>query len=166
MRILWRVFAGSLMAIGATFVAMAIGDLLTGGDGHTTTGVYAGLIVFFGAMAFGGWRIWRSTGSAASPGLRVAAEPTEFEVEQRILGAAWRAGGRVTIGEVAMACQVPIARAKQTLENMVSAGAAELLLTEGGDPVYRIGGLLDASEKQGATDPLADVLPGPARDRR
>jgi hypothetical protein len=160
MRIFWRVVGGSMVAIGGSFVAMAIGDLATGGDGHTTTGVYAGLIVFFGALAFGGWRIWASAGApAAALGQRVTVQPSAFEVEQRILGVAARTGGRVTIGEVAVVCQLPIAVAKQTLESMVTAGAAEMLLTEGGDPVYRIGGMLDAAEKEAATDPLADVLP-------
>jgi hypothetical protein len=71
----------------------------------------------------------------------------------------------VTIGEVALACSLPIARAKQTLERMVVEGAAELLLTDGGDPVFRIAGLLDPAEKEAATDPLADVLPGTDRRR-
>lgn len=167
MRILWRVLGGVMIAIGATFVAMAVGDVATGGDGHTSKGVYAGLIVFFGALAFGGWRVWVGAGAApGAAGSRVAAAPSAFEVEQRILGAAARAGGRVTIGEVAMVCQIPIAVAKQTLESMVTAGAAEMLLTEGGDPVYRIGGMLDPTDKQAATDPLADVLPGEVRERR
>jgi hypothetical protein len=64
-----------------------------------------------------------------------------------------------------MACRIPIARAKQTLESMVLAGAAEMLLTDGGDPVYRIAGLLGEGEKEAAVDPLDDVLPGTDRAR-
>src|SRR4029077_19384204 len=44
--------------------------------------------------------------------------------------------------------------------------AAELLLTDGGDPVYRIAGLLAAADKEAATDPLADVLPEAGRQGR
>jgi hypothetical protein len=163
MRILFRILGGSLMAVGAAFVAMSVVEAAGGGDGHTSLGVYAFIVVFFSAVAFGGLRLWQA--SRVSP-RRVSLELTAFDVEQRILAAAARSDGRVTIGEVAMACRVPIARAKETLERMVLAGAAELLLTDGGDPVYRIAGLLAAAEKDAATDPLADVLPGVDRQRR
>jgi hypothetical protein len=131
--------------------------------------VYAGLVVFFSAVALGGWRIWQgapSWGSGAGAQLRVAPEVAALEVEQRILRAAALSEGRVTIGEVAMVCRIPIAEAKQTLERMVLAGAAELLLTDGGDQVYRIAGLLPSAMKEAATDPLADVLPRAERRQR
>jgi hypothetical protein len=168
MKILWRILGGSLMAVGATFVATAVVEAASGGDGHTSRGVYAGLVVFFSAVAVGGWRIWQASSAWASSrgsSRRLAPELTAFDVEQRILGAAAQSEGRVTVGEVALACRIPIARATETLERMVAAGAAELLLTDGGDTVYRIAGLLPAAEKEAATDPLADVLPGADRRR-
>jgi hypothetical protein len=168
MWLLARILGGSLMVVGGAFVAMAVVEAASGGDGHTSGGVYAGLVVFFSGVAYGGWRLWRAPASSSPARSPTGARPelTAFDVEQRILAAAARSSGRVTIGEVAMACRVPIARAKQTLEAMVTAGAAELLLTDGGDPVYRIAGLLDAAEKDAATDPLEDVLPAADRQRR
>jgi hypothetical protein len=164
MRIFLRILGGSLMTVGGAFVAMAVVEAASGGDGHTSRGVYAFIVVFFSAVAFGGLRLWQAP-SRVSP-QRVSLELTAFDVEQRILAAAARSGGRVTVGEVALACRVPIARAKDTLDRMVLAGAAELLLTDGGDPVYRIAGLLAAAERDAATDPLADVLPGVDRQGR
>jgi hypothetical protein len=163
MRILGRILGGCLMAVGAAFVATALVEVAGGGDGHTTRGVYAFLVVFFSAVTFGGWQLWRASATAASPTTASPSALSAFEVEQRILAAAARSSGRVTVGEVAMTCRLPIARAKQTLDAMVVAGAAEMLLTDGGDPVYRIAGLLAESEKAEAEDPLADVLPGAGR---
>jgi hypothetical protein len=181
------------MALGAVLLAAVAVGIAGGGNGHTSRGVDAFLVVFLSAAVLGGWRIWQASSTGASSrgssqlgdparaarriasstgessrgsSQRVPSEITELDVELRILAAATQCEGRVTVGEVALACRIPIARAKETLERMVSAGTAELLLTDGGDTVYRIAGLLPAAEKEAAMDPLADVLPQADRRRR
>ena len=90
MWLLARIFGGSLMVVGGAFVAMAVVEAATGGDGHTSGGVYAGLVVFFSGVAYGGWRLWRAPASSSPSQAGAQPEFTAFDVEQRILAAGCR----------------------------------------------------------------------------
>ncbi len=145
--------AGLVVAlISAFFFAAALTELATGGDGTTSTGVYVGLIVFFGlAMAAGAWlawtRLWRAPGRAGHrpPPL------SEAEREQRILDLAERQGGRVTVAEAASRCDLTVAESKAALDRLVLHGVAELRVSEGGVLVYVFPGFLSDDEKARAS---------------
>ncbi|MCC7369446.1 MAG: hypothetical protein IT306_13545 [Chloroflexi bacterium] len=159
------------VAVGCLFfVAASVVELATGGDGKTSPAVYAGLLVFFGGMAavsgFGAWKLYRSrpaASGAARPGAGGTGggygyggppEPprTAEEREQRVLDLARAQRGRVTLPEVASACDMTVTDSKETLDTMVLQGIAELRVTETGVLVYVFPGFLSDEEKRGAQD--------------
>ena len=107
---------GCLAAVGvvialvsAFFVAAALVEAATGGDGKTSPGVYAGLVVFFGGTFAGGaYLVWRMlqkrpapAGAGRPAGQQAPAPPTEADRERQVLRFAESEHGRVTIPEVA-----------------------------------------------------------------
>lgn len=176
---------GCLAAIGAVialvsafFVAAAVVESATGGDGKTSPGVYAGLIVFFGGLMAAGaylaWRMLRSqpaSSGAARPGAdqagaarrpggqRGAGQPgsppppaTEAERERRVLRLAEQEHGRVTVPEVAARCNMTFEESKAELDRLVLHDVAEIQVTASGVLVYVFRGFLSDKDKAGATD--------------
>jgi hypothetical protein len=138
---------GVLIAIFSSFfVAAAIGDLVTGGDGKTGTGVLLGLLVFFLGTGFAGI-ILAKVGFQNPTGPKVV-ELTDFDKEQRILAFAGYMQGRVTASEVALNCRLSLEDSQETLDRLVSSGAAEIQLTDDGVMVYCFTGFLPR-DKQG-----------------
>jgi len=153
MQTLIGVFGALVALFSSFFVAAAVGELATGGDGTTSFGVYLGLIVFFGlTLAGGAWlawtRLWRARGRDGHRPPRM----TDEEHEQRILDLAEREGGRVTVPEVASCCDMTIDDSKAALDRLVLTGVAELHVSEGGVLVYVFPGFLSDDEKARATD--------------
>jgi hypothetical protein len=135
-----------MIAIGGFFAVAATLDLLTGQADATTRvepGVLVGLVVLFGVVAFGGWRLtrWAAGGDARSR-------------ERRVLEAARAAGGLVTVAEVALRCELAVPEARAMLEGMARQGACEPRVTSDGEIVYAFEGFLSAAEKGEAKDPL------------
>ncbi|MBI2759829.1 MAG: hypothetical protein HYX51_00175 [Chloroflexi bacterium] len=124
--------------LSAFFVAAAIGDLVTGDDPNTSTGVLLGLLVFFLGTGAGGVFLAVKNYRARPAG----APETDFEQEQRILALAQYRGGRLTIAEVAVSCQMSIAESKQRLDRMRGQGVAEIALMDDGVLVYTFSAFL------------------------
>lgn len=162
---------------GLFFVYFLVG-FASGGDGKTTPGVYAGLIVFFGGVLAAGlvlaWQMLRprpaSTG-AARPGVHQPASgrrgggqghagapsgspppTTDAERERRILRLAERERGRVTVPEVASRCTMTVTEAKAALDRLVLHQVAEIQVTASGVLVYVFPGFLSDQDKARATE--------------
>jgi hypothetical protein len=176
------VFRGVLLAVGAlialcsgaALVAFAV-EAASGGDGKTTAGTYAFLIILtLGGTAVGAYLVWQavrkgsgwgapaanghSTGGAARAEQAQSATeesgPVESDAdrERRILQFAEAEHGRVTIAEVATHCRVTVTEAKTDLDRMVAQQVAQLLVTESGVLVYVFPGFLSDDEKASAHD--------------
>jgi hypothetical protein len=158
---------GCLAAVGigmalfsAFFVAAAVVESATGGDGKTSPGVYAGLIVFFGGiMVLGGYLAWRMlrprpahAGAGQAGGSPAQAPRTDATRERDVLRFAEAEHGRVTIPEVAARCDMTVLEAKATLDRLVLHQVAEIQVTPAGVLVYVFPGFLSDSDKAGATD--------------
>lgn len=152
----------ALLALGsAVFACAAIGDLV-GGTSATPTGVLVGLLVFFsGTTALGGWganKLLRSERKAQEPLAQAHAvdggEKVDIALEVKVLQLAKANGGRVTPAEVALACGVSLDQATAELDGLVARSYAELLVSDGGDVVYDIKGIMSAKEKAAAEEVL------------
>jgi hypothetical protein len=158
---------GCLTAVGvgvalvsAFFVAAAVVESATGGDGKTSPGVYAGLIAFFGGTMVGGaYLVWymlkkrpgSGSGDAASSDPSPA-PPSEADRERAVLRFAEQEHGRVTVPEVATRCDMTIAEAKATLDRLVLLQAATIQVTTAGVQVYVFRGFLSDEDKAQADD--------------
>jgi hypothetical protein len=158
---------GCLAAVGIAvaifssfFVAAAVVEMASGGDGKTSPGVYAGLLVVFGGMLAGGvylaWQMLRRRPAAGGhPGQAGGAwggPPTEADRERQVLRFAESEHGRVTIPEVATRCDMTVADAKATLDRLVLHGAATIQVTQSGVLVYVFPGFMTDEEKARAQD--------------
>ena len=158
---------GCLTAVGAAialvsafFVAAAVVESATGGDGKTSPGVYAGLIVFFGGTFIGGaYLVWHmlqkrpgTDGAGAPAAEQQPAPPSEADRERQVLRFAEKEHGRVTIPEVAANCDMTIAEAKATLDRLVTLQAASLQVTRSGILVYVFPGFMSDEDKARASD--------------
>ncbi|MCC6178118.1 MAG: hypothetical protein IT305_22680 [Chloroflexi bacterium] len=155
-RIPLGVFGVVTALCSAFFVATALGEMVTGGDGRTSFGVYLGLFVFFlGTGVMGTWlayaNLWRR--QVAPRRASTAAEPGANAVrEDCILGLAQQEHGRVTVAEVASHCNLTVADAKAALDQMVLQKVAEMHVTENGVLVYVFDGFLSDDEKARAAN--------------
>lgn len=147
---------GAMVAlVSAFFVAAAVVESASGGDGKTEPGVYAGLIVFFGGTLVGGaylaWRMLKKRPGDAAPEASPA-PPTEADRERQVLRFAETEHGRVTIPEVAANCDMTIAEAKATLDRLVTLQAAAIQVTGSGVLVYVFPGFMSDEDKARAGD--------------
>ena len=115
------------------FVIAAVVESATGGDGKTSPGVYAGLIVLFGGT-MAGWRLAGVAdafeGGRGRPAARdraplAARAPTDADRERQVLRFAEAEHGRVTIPEVATRCNMTIADSKAALDRLGLVEVAE-----------------------------------------
>jgi len=151
-----------IMLASAFFVATAVVESATGGDGKTSPGVYAGLTVFFGGIflvgAYLAWRAFRPRGATVGAGGSGQADsgrtqpPTDADRERAVLRFAEQEHGRVTVPEVATNCDLTVAEAKATLDRLVLQQAATIQVTQAGILVYVFPGLLSDDEKADAKD--------------
>jgi hypothetical protein len=160
---------------GIAAVVTALVEVSTGGDGKTTPGVYAGLIVFFGGVgAVGVYMIWQalkagSPSDASASGSPLASGPSrpghpgagpatpdgpdaDADRERRILQFAEAEKGRVTVAEVAAHCRLTVTQSKTDLDRLVAQHVAELQVTEHGVLVYVFSGFLSDEDKASAHD--------------
>jgi hypothetical protein len=163
---MWRWMLGAIgigiALVSGFFVAAAVVESATGGDGKTSPGVYAGLIFFFGGAflvgAYLAWRMLRSrraTGGepASGPaGAERPRQPSDADRERQVLRVAEQEKGRLTVPEVATHCDMTIAEAKATLDRLVLQEAATIQVTRAGILVYVFPGFLSDEEKAAATD--------------
>ena len=176
------VFRGVLLAVGAlialcsgaALVAFAV-EAASGGDGKTTSGTYAFLIILtLGGTAVGAYLVWQAVSKGSAWGAPAANDrstgesaraqqaqsgteksgPVESDAdrERRILQFAEAEHGRVTIAEVATHCRVTVTEAKTDLDRLVSQQVAQLQMTENGVLVYTFPGFLSDEEKRDARD--------------
>lgn len=141
------------------FVVTAVVEAATGGDGKTSAGVYAGLIVFFGGLLAGGlflaWSMFRTRPSpdgSGAAGIPAGAPRTEGERERLILRVVEQEHGRVTIPEVAARCDMTIGEAKATLDRLVMQQVATIQVTKAGVLVYVFPGFMTDEEKARSSD--------------
>jgi hypothetical protein len=175
---LWR---GVLLAVGvlialcsAFFVVTALVEVASGGDGKTSPGVYAGLVIFFlGTGACGAFLIWRAMRDRSASRITLGSQPTSgparpgqtgagparpdgpdtaADRERRILQFAEAEKGRVTVAEVAAHCRLTVTQAKTDLDRLVLQQVAELQVTENGVLVYVFPGFLSDEDKASARD--------------
>ena len=153
---------GCLAAVGIAvaifssfFVIAAVVESATGGDGKTSPGVYAGLIVVFGGMMAGGiylaWRMLRKKPAAGAHAATGGAF-TDADRERQVLRFAESEHGRVTIPEVASRCDMTVADAKATLDRLVMQEAATIQVTQSGVLVYVFPGFMSDDDKANAKD--------------
>jgi hypothetical protein len=167
----------AIALFGALFFVYFVSEWSSGGDGKTTPGVYAGLIVFFGGLTAAGafltWRMLRprpASSGVARPGAQHAGSgrrrqrpgaPGEAatapaanaaERERRVLRLAERERGRVTVPEVAARCSMTFEEAKSELDRLVLHQVAEIQVTTGGVLVYVFPGFLSDRDKAAASD--------------
>lgn len=164
-----RKFLGGLygtLALGsAMFFTMFAVDLVTGGNPNTTPGVLAGLVIFFGGLAFssgyGAYRMLATKGVAARAPDVVAHEQPGIDIalEARVLALAAQSKGRVTIAEVAVTCGVSLEAAEAALDALAQRGHADMHITPDGQRVYVLEGFLSAAEKEQAQD-IVEVTRG------
>lgn len=155
-----------IVLVSGFFVAAALGDILSGGDGKTSMGVLVGLLVFFGGLmavgAYLAWRMFRPRGASvganggaggdqAGSGRRTR-PPTDADRDRQVLRFAETEKGRVTVPEVAAHCDMTIAEAKATLDRLVLQQAATIHVTQAGVLVYVFPGFLSDEDKARATD--------------
>jgi hypothetical protein len=148
--------------VSGFFVAAAVAESATGGDGKTSPGVYAGLIIFFGGLfllgAYLAWRMLRPRGASSeasgsgSAASGAAPSPSAADRERQVLRMAEQEKGRVTVAEVATHCDMTISEAKATLDRLVLQEAATMQATKAGVLVYVFPGFLSDEEKSTATD--------------
>jgi hypothetical protein len=145
--------------VSAFFVAAALVESASGGDGKTSPGVYAGLIVFFGGTFVGGaylvWYMLRKRaggGTGAGEAQPAPAPRSDADRERQVLRFAEAEHGRVTIAEVAAHCDMTIAEAKVALDRLVTAQAASIQVTSAGVLVYVFPGFLSDDDKSRAQD--------------
>ena len=147
---------GGIALLGAGLLAIAAGDLATGGDGTMTPVTYIGQMVVLGAMIWWGLQIgwpglaprplgrrllaWNAARRAAGRDRAAdAAEPVDpvaAERERRVFGVAEREQGRVTVLEVASRCDLTADEAKALLDDLVLRKVAQLHVSEEGVLVY------------------------------
>ena len=142
------VFFGFLGLASLIFVFAAIGDLVGGGDGQTSTGILLGLLAFFSGTTAGSGLLAKRLWS----GPRF--EPEDHE--SRLLALMRRKGGRVTLPEVSLELGIPTDDAKEALDHLVLNGVADTLVSDSGVLVFSVPGLLSDGEKmdaKGVLDP-------------
>lgn len=144
---------GALAVVGVlaflfsvAMVVVFVGDLLGRGDGETEPGILVALVIFFIGTAAGGVFLVRA--NLRQPG----ASPRPANAQQRILQMAAVEQGRLTVPEVAAACQLSLDQAKAELDRLVVQEAASMEVTEDGVLVYHLHGFLSDEEKAAATD--------------
>ncbi len=146
MRKLLAIVCGLMSLFSLLFVFAALDDIIAG-DSGTSTGILIGLLVFFGGIsasfAYGARSLWRGT----------SFDPATMEAPLLQLAAA--RGGRLTLAEAAIGLQVPILQARAALDHLVTQGAADTNVSESGELVFVVGGLLSAADKASAVDVLA-----------
>lgn len=145
--------------VSAFFVVTALVESATGGDGKTSPGVYAGLIVVFGGLLLGGlylaWRMFArqpATVGSGAAGRRRPSPRTDADRERLVLRLAEAEHGRLTIPETAAGCDMTVAEAKATLDKLVLQQVATIRVTPDGVLVYVFPGLLSDDEKAQASD--------------
>ena len=139
---------GLLLALFSAFLVVTFAVELVTGTGDTEPGILAGLIVFFLGTGIGGALMVRSNLLPR----RLAGAPARESAEQRILRFAAVEHGRVTVAEVAAACQLDLESAKRELDRLVVEEAATMEVTDDGVLVYAIRGFLSDSEKEAASE--------------
>ena len=146
--------------VGAFFVAAAATEFATGGDGKTSPGVYAGLIVIGGGLVISGaylaWkmlaRLRAQPGGGAETSNHQPAPPSDADRERQVLRFAESEHGRVTVAEVAAACDLTIVEAKTLLDRFVTLQVARMQVTQSGVLVYVFPGFMTDEEKARAND--------------
>ncbi len=145
MRKLFAVICGLLSLFSLLFVFAALDDII-GGDSDTGMGILIGLLVFFGgitaSLAYGARALWR--GGSGDPA----------KMETAVLQLAASRGGGLTLAEAAIGLKVPLAEARAALDHLVTQGAADTNVTDNGELVYVVGGLLSAADKASAVGVL------------
>lgn len=147
MHALKKISGWLLILVGLLFSVMALVDLLTGGSPETERGVLAGMVAFFGAMAFVGARLVRSRSSR--PG------EEDLPLEVIALRTAQANGGTLGAAQLAASAAVSLADAREVLESCVKQGACTVVIDERGLELFRFGELaLQPGEAAKARDLL------------
>lgn len=147
MRTLKKVIGFVLVLFSLPFVAMAAWDLVTGGDGQTSRGVLAGLLVFFSVTTLAGGLLLRASRRRVDD---------EVPLEVLALRQAKAHGGTLGAAQLAAAIGIPLVDARRVLEGCVRQGACTVLVDENGLELFRFGELaLDPGEAAEAKDLLA-----------
>ncbi len=78
----------------------------------------------------------------------IAGSPTDRSVERSILRSAKSNGGITTPSEVAIESDIPIEKARESLDYLVSKGFAEIRVNKSGVIVYRFPEIIDPSNPE------------------
>ena len=102
-------------------------------------GLMIGLMIFFGGITWGSFKVSKSLFSAPKPEGYVP--PVELSHEQQILELAMRTDGTLTIAEIAARTPLTVADAKAGVEALTREGVASVEFDEKQDIYYRFPGL-------------------------
>jgi hypothetical protein len=116
------------------FVVAAFVDLVVNRDAKEAPVLVGMLILFGGLTAAGVFTAWKFFG-------KTRPQP-DAGLENKILRLAEAKGCRLTVGMVALHCQVGIAESREALERMVLQGAANPVVEDDGGIVYDFSDLL------------------------
>jgi hypothetical protein len=142
-----RVFGWSLLLVGAFFTTAAVIDIVTGSDKKTGLDVLVGLVVFFGGLGYGGFRLIRAGTAGADRVLPPVAR------EAAALRLAHTSGGSIGAAQLAAHAAMSFQEAEATLASLVGQGACDTVVTDGGAVLYRFPDLaLTEGERRRALD--------------
>lgn len=130
-------FAGYVCLCSTVLLCTAGVGLMAGGE--ESPGVMFALIIFFGVISWGSFKLTKTLFSAPKPEGYV--EPVELTDEQRILELAMASDGTLTIAEIAAHTPLSVADAKSGVEALTREGVASVEFDEKQDVYYRFPGL-------------------------
>ena len=134
-RIAFGVFGIAVALLSSMFVAIAVTDLVTGGDPKTERSTLVGLVVLFTGGLFWGLNLARGSFGWQLPRPRLPRR-TARDKPQEVLSYATSGNGRVTVVEVAGRCQLSIEEAERILNDYAAREVADVLMADDGTVVY------------------------------
>jgi hypothetical protein len=141
MRVVWSVLGYMITIVSAFFICAFVIDFMAESDHETS--VLVGLLVFFGL-----------TGASGLVLIKKGWRGNREKQERMVLELAASKNGRITPVEIAMETSLTATESQIILDALCHQGIAETQVTENGAIVYAFTGLISASDRETAQNPL------------
>lgn len=134
-----RFYGGIIIVFLGVF--LTFGGVVQLNNGKETFGSFLSLVFFMGLLPIlvGGWMIYSAK--------KTAAENIKENQEREVLRLAMQSGGYITIAQVTMATSLSPSEAETLLKRMQEQGILVLKVSDSGNIVYQIAGMLGKDEK-------------------
>lgn len=134
-----RYYGGIIIVFFGVF--LTFGSVVQLNEGKETFRSFLSLVFFMGLLpiAVGGWMIYSAK--------KTAAENITEKQEKEVLQLAIQSGGYVGIAQVTMATSLSPSEAETLLKRMQEQGILILKVSDSGNIVYQIAGMLGKDEK-------------------